>query len=198
MRRWATTLPTPSARSGGPMAESLPIVAVARGTLLAEAERLARLQAVDAAVLALLEGETDEVAVLATVATAVWQALPQCNWVGFYRRVGPSTLAVGPYQGGIGCLRIDFGRGVCGAAARTRQIQRHDDVHLAPDHIACDADTRSELVIPIVDTDGQLQAVFDLDSTHLAGLSAAEAQWLGGRLPVWLARVQWTCKWHLQ
>lgn len=177
------------------MAESLPIATVDRGTLLPASERLARLDAIDAAVLALLEGETDEVAVLATVATAVWHALPQCNWVGFYRRVAEQTLAVGPYQGGIGCLRIDFARGVCGAAARTRQMQRHDDVHQAPDHIACDADTRSELVLPVIDTQGQLQAVFDLDSTHLGGLCADEADWLAVRLPVWLQHVRWPQRW---
>jgi L-methionine (R)-S-oxide reductase len=168
------------------MAETLPLDPVARGTLLPPEDRLARLQAVQPALLALLEGEDDPIAAQATIATVLWQALPQCNWVGFYRRIGPTTLAVGPYQGGIGCLRIDFARGVCGAAARTQQVQLHADVRLAPDHIACDADTLSELVIPMLDQQGTLQAVLDLDSTHLGGLSQQEADWLQAQLPVWL------------
>jgi L-methionine (R)-S-oxide reductase len=173
------------------MAETLPLDPVARGTLLPLAERLARLRAVQPALLALLEGEDDPIAAQATIATVLWQALAQCNWVGFYRRIGPTTLAVGPYQGGIGCLRIDFARGVCGAAARTQQVQLHADVRQAPDHIACDADTLSELVIPVLDQQGTLQAVLDLDSTHLGGLSQQEADWLQAQLPVWLGGVAW-------
>ena len=89
--------------------------------------------------------ERDEIALEATLACLLWEALPQANWCGFYRRVGERMLAVGPYQGGMGCLRTPFERGVCGAAARTGQVQLVPDVHAFPGHIACDDATRSEL-----------------------------------------------------
>ena len=110
----------------------------------------------------------------ATLACLLWEVLSHANFCGFYRRVGPRTLAVGPYQGSMGCLRIDFDRGVCGACARTREVQRIDDVHAFPGHIACDPRSRSELVVPVV-AGGELRAVLDVDSPHLAAFSAAEA-----------------------
>lgn len=159
------------------MSEGILLEAVARGTLLPEAARVARLESARPQILAALEGETDEVAIQATLACLLWETLPQANWCGFYRRVGKRMLAVGPYQGGMGCLRIPFERGVCGACARTGLTQLVPDVHAFPGHIACDGATRSELVIPIT-VAGRLLAVLDLDSPHLGGFSAAEARLL--------------------
>jgi len=131
------------------MSEGILLAKVARGTLLAEEERLARLREALPQIEAVLEGEEDAVAVQATLACLLWEALPQANWCGFYRRVADQLLAVGPYQGGMGCLRIPFDKGVCGACARTGLTQRVPDVHAFPGHIACDGATRSELVIPV-------------------------------------------------
>ena len=157
------------------MSEGILLSKVARGTLLPEAERVARLQEALPQIEAVIEGETDEVALQATLACLLWETLPQANWCGFYRRVGEGMLAVGPYQGGMGCLRIPFERGVCGACARTGLTQLVPDVHAFPGHIACDDATRSELVIP-VRAKARLVAVLDLDCPHPDGFSAAEAR----------------------
>ena len=157
------------------MSEGILLAKVARGTLLPEAGRLARLDEALPQIQAAVEGERDEVALEATLACLLWEALPQTNWCGFYRRVGERELAVGPYQGGMGCLRIAFERGVCGAAARTGRIQRVPDVHAFPGHIACDDATRSELVIPVLDGAGLLRGVLDLDSPHLDAFSEGES-----------------------
>lgn len=157
------------------MSEGILLEKVARGTLLPEAERVARLEAALPQILAAVEGEADEVALQATLACLLWETLPQTNWCGFYRRVGEGMLAVGPYQGGMGCLRIAFERGVCGACARTGTTQRVPDVHAFPGHIACDDATRSELVIPITIA-GRLRAVLDLDSPHPDAFSVTEAR----------------------
>lgn len=111
---------------------------------------------------ALVDGEADRVAVAANLSSLVYHSLPQLNWVGFYFARG-DELVVGPFQGKPACIRIPFDRGVCGAAARTGRTQRVADVHAVPDHIACDADSRSELVIPL-SIGGRLVGVFDLDS----------------------------------
>ena len=116
-----------------------------------------------ARVRALTEGETDEVALMATVACEVHWADDRFDWTGFYRVVAPSLLKVGPYQGGHGCLVIPFERGVCGACARTGEVQIVPDVELFPGHIACDAASASEIVVPII-RDGELIAVLDIDS----------------------------------
>lgn len=163
------------------MSEGLTLPPVARGTLLPESQRVARLEAALPQLASILEGETDAVALQATLACALWEVLPQTNFCGFYRRIGPSTLAVGPYQGSMGCLRIDFARGVCGAAARTATRQLVEDVHAFPGHIACDDKSRSELVLPVI-ARGEVRAVLDLDSPHLAGFSKAEAAVLEGLL----------------
>jgi GAF domain-containing protein len=110
----------------------------------------------------LIAGEPDAVANMANVAALIWETLPDLNWAGFYRNVG-GELVVGPFQGRPACIRIAFGDGVCGAAAATLQVQRVEDVHAFPGHIACDAASASELVVPIV-RDGELIAVLDLDS----------------------------------
>ncbi|MFO0633567.1 MAG: GAF domain-containing protein [Nannocystaceae bacterium] len=112
----------------------------------------------------LLEGEDDWVAAMATVACELHHGFAHHHWTGFYRVIAPELLAVGPYQGGHGCLRIPFSRGVCGAAARTRRSQRVDDVEAFADHIACSSTTRSELVVPVLDPGGECIAVLDLDS----------------------------------
>jgi L-methionine (R)-S-oxide reductase len=116
---------------------------------------------------ALVAGEPDPVANMANAAALIWESLPDLNWAGFYRNVG-GELVLGPFQGRPACIRIPFGRGVCGAAAETLQVQRVDDVHAFPGHIACDAASQSELVVPIVGADGKLIAVLDLDSPNKA------------------------------
>lgn len=113
---------------------------------------------------ALTEGETDDVALMATVACEVHHSDERFNWTGFYRVVAPELLKVGPYQGGHGCLQIPFARGVCGAAARTGEVQLVPDVDAFPGHIACASSTRSELVLPVLNGAGEVIAVFDLDS----------------------------------
>jgi len=111
---------------------------------------------------ALTAGEPDGIANMANVAALLWEALPGLNWAGFYRNVG-GELVLGPFQGRPACLRIPFGTGVCGAAAATLEPQCVADVHAFPGHIACDAASRAELVVPILH-DGGLIAVLDLDS----------------------------------
>lgn len=111
---------------------------------------------------ALIHGEPDRVANAANIAALVFHALPHLNWVGFYFYDG-RELVVGPFQGQPACVRIALDKGVCGAAARTRQTQRVADVEAFPGHIACDAASRSELVVPLVYA-GALVGVFDLDS----------------------------------
>ncbi|MGE5600026.1 MAG: GAF domain-containing protein [Pseudomonadota bacterium] len=112
----------------------------------------------------LTTGEPDGVANMANVAALIWETLPDLNWAGFYRNVD-GELVLGPFQGRPACIRIPFGTGVCGAAAATLQVQRVEDVHAFPGHIACDAASVSELVVPIV-RDGKLIAVLDLDSPN--------------------------------
>ncbi len=115
-------------------------------------------------VLALTAGEDDPVALMATVACEVHHADDRFDWTGFYRVVAPDLLKIGPYQGGHGCLVIPFSRGVCGAAARTGQVQIVGDVESFADHIACSSTTRSEIVLPVRNAAGQLIGVFDIDS----------------------------------
>ena len=110
----------------------------------------------------LTAGEPDPVANMANAAALIWESLPNLNWAGFYRNVD-GELVLGPFQGRPACIRIPFGKGVCGAAAETLRVQRVEDVHAFPGHIACDAASASEIVVPIV-RDGRLIAVLDLDS----------------------------------
>ncbi len=161
------------------MSEGILLAKVARGTLLPERDRLDRLRSALPQIEAALAGETDPVALQATLACLLWETLVQANWCGFYRRIDDEMLAVGPYQGGMGCLRIAFSRGVCGACARTGETQLVPDVQTFPGHIACDDATRSELVIP-VRAGGRLRAVLDLDSPLTGGFSAGEARLLEG------------------
>ena len=106
--------------------------------------------------------EPDPIANMANAAALLWEYLPDLNWAGFYRNVG-GELVLGPFQGKAACIRIAFGAGVCGAAAATRTGQLVEDVHAFPGHIACDAASASELVVPIL-VDGELLGVLDLDS----------------------------------
>jgi L-methionine (R)-S-oxide reductase len=112
----------------------------------------------------LVAGEPDAIANMANAAALIWESLPDLNWVGFYRNID-GELVVGPFQGRPACIRIPFGTGVCGAAAATLEVQRVDDVHAFPGHIACDSASNSELVVPIL-RDGELIAVLDLDSPN--------------------------------
>jgi GAF domain-containing protein len=122
----------------------------------------------------LIADETDEIAVLATVAAELRQAFPHFHWVGFYRVVSPGLLKVGPYQGGHGCLVIPFAAGVCGRCAREKRTQLVEDVHQLPYHIACSATTRSEIVVPVLDAAGEVRAVLDIDSDRPAAFDAVD------------------------
>ncbi len=126
-----------------------------------------------AALEALVAGEPDGIANMANAAALIFETLPDLNWAGFYRNVA-GELVLGPFQGRAACIRIPFGKGVCGAAAATLQVQRVDDVHAFPGHIACDAASHSELVVPIVGAGGTLIAVLDLDSPNKARFDAED------------------------
>jgi GAF domain-containing protein len=172
------------------MSEGIDLPVLPRFTLLPEVERVARLGAAIPQIEAALVGETDEIAIEATLACLLFEALPQANWCGFYRRTSDRGLTVGPYHGTMGCLRISFDRGVCGACARTGETQLVPDVHLFPGHIACDDASRSELVVPLV-VAGRLRGVLDLDSPHVDGFSAGEARLLEGLLARVFAAAVW-------
>ncbi len=131
-------------------------------------------------IVAVLEGEPNRVARMATICAMLAQAFETVSWVGFYV-VDPlrrEELVVGPYQGTPGCLRIAFSRGVCGAAARTRTRQIVADVHAFPGHIACDTRSNSEVVLPVLDATGDLIAVLDLDSLEYAAFDEVDADGL--------------------
>lgn len=123
---------------------------------------------------ALTEGESDTVALMATLACEIHHADPRFDWTGFYRVTEPELLKIGPYQGGHGCLVIPFSRGVCGAAAREGRTQLVPDVEAFPGHIACASSTRSELVIPVYAQRG-LIAVLDIDSDQPDAFTEADA-----------------------
>jgi len=140
------------------------------------ADKADRYAEVEAEILAVLDGEPNVTARMATVASMLNDAFPVFFWTGFYV-VDPTKadeLVVGPYQGTLGCLRIAFGRGVCGTAAATRQTQIVEDVHAFPGHIACDARSASEIVVPVVNAAGDLIAVFDIDATETSAFDAVD------------------------
>lgn len=124
----------------------------------------------------LTHGETDQIALMATIACEVYHADARFDWVGFYRVTAPETLKIGPYQGGHGCLVIPFSRGVCGACARSRAPQLVADLNAFPDHIACSSSTLSELVLPVFDAEGALIAVFDIDSDQADAFTETDVQ----------------------
>ncbi len=130
----------------------------------------------------LTEGETDEVALMATVVCELHHADDRFDWTGFYRVTEPGILKIGPYQGGHGCLVIPFGRGVCGAAARTGETQIVPDVEAFPGHIACSSSTRSEIVLPVFAGGGRLIGVLDIDSDRPDAFTGTDARELAAIL----------------
>ncbi|MDR6232428.1 GAF domain-containing protein [Pseudomonas oryzihabitans] len=135
---------------------------------------------------ALLAGERNLVANAAQLSAFIYQEVPNLNWAGFYFVDGQDQLLLGPFQGKVACMRIPFSKGVCGAAASERRTQRVEDVHAFPGHIACDAASRSELVIPLV-KEGRLIGVLDLDSPNPARFSAADQVGIEGLVAAFLA-----------
>lgn len=127
---------------------------------------------------ALIDGQTDWIAAMATVACELHHSFDSFNWTGFYRAVGDEHLLVGPYQGPHGCLHIPFDRGVCGAAARTHETQLVPDVQEFPDHIACQSSTQSEIVVPVLTPDDRLLAVLDVDSNALGAFDTTDQKHL--------------------
>lgn len=131
---------------------------------------------------ALTHGETDEVALMATLACEIHHADVRFDWTGFYRVTEPGLLKIGPYQGGHGCLQIPFDKGVCGAAARTGETQLVPDVDAFPGHIACASSTRSEIVLPVRNKAGDVIAVLDIDSDQPDAFTEEDAKELAGIL----------------
>jgi len=120
----------------------------------------------------LVAGEPDAIANMANASALIFETLPDVNWVGFYRNIG-GELVVGPFQGRPACIRMSFDEGVCGAAAKSRQVQRVEDVHQFPGHIACDSASNSEIVVPLI-RDGEVLAVLDIDSPKKARFTAED------------------------
>lgn len=143
-------------------------------------DKAARYATVAQEIASVLDGEPNRVARMATIASMLAASFEYYFWTGFYV-VDPDRdreLVVGPYQGTLGCLRIAYGRGVCGTAAATGQTQLVPDVHAFPGHIACDGRSASEVVVPVFDPAGNLIAVFDVDATEPAAFDAVDAAWL--------------------
>jgi GAF domain-containing protein len=135
-----------------------------------------------------LQGENDPILKMATINCVLKTHLTYYYWVGFYLVSGPQRLSVGPYQGTLGCLHIDFSRGVCGRAARERRTQLVADTHAlaqGAEHIACDPNSRSEIVVPVIDRRGELIAVFDVDSTLEGSFDEVDQQYLEAILGRW-------------
>ena len=143
-------------------------------------DKAQRYAAVAQEIIAVLDGEPNLTARMATVASMLAASFAQYFWTGFYvvDPDRPNELVVGPYQGTLGCLRIPFGRGVCGTAAATRVTQVVEDVHALANHIACDARSRSEIVVPVFDAKDMLIAVLDEDSDRVAAFDKVDAEWL--------------------
>lgn len=143
-------------------------------------EKAARYASVAEEIIAVLEGEDDLVARMTTVSAMLAAAFPQFLWTGFYRvdPARPNELVVGPYQGQLGCLRIAFGRGVCGVSAAQQQVLIVHDVNAFEGHIACDSRSQSEIVLPVFDGEGGLLGVLDVDSAELSAFDEADAKGL--------------------
>src|SRR4029450_3449157 len=120
----------------------------------------------------LVAGEPDGIANMANASGLIYETLPDVHWVGFYRNIN-DELVLGPFQGRPACIRMTFDQGVCGAAAKTRQVQRVEDVHVFPGHIACDSPPNSETVVPLI-RDGELLGVLDIDSPKTARFTAED------------------------
>ena len=155
-------------------------MAEAFNDLTLSADKATRYAEVAEEIASVLDGEPNVTARMATVASMLANSFDSYFWTGFYV-VDPTKereLVVGPYQGTLGCLRIAYGRGVCGAAAATGQTQLVPDVHAFPGHIACDGRSQSEIVVPVFGPDGQLIAVFDVDSDQPAAFDETDQPWL--------------------
>jgi GAF domain-containing protein len=141
-------------------------------------DKAARYAALAEEIASVLEGEPDRTARMAVVAGMLAQTFPHFFWTGFYRvdPNRPGELVLGPYQGTLGCLRIPFGKGVCGAAAERRETVVVEDVHAFPGHIACDSRSASEIVCPVFDAAGGLIAVLDVDAEIPAAFDAIDAE----------------------
>ncbi|MEZ4219681.1 MAG: GAF domain-containing protein [Polyangiaceae bacterium] len=144
-----------------------------------DAERQREYEQVRERIAALLDGEDDWIAALATVVAELHGAFDHYDWTGVYRLARPDELVIGPYQGGHGCTRIRLDRGVCGAAASSRRTQRVADVATFPGHIACAATTRSEIVVPLVTANGRVLGVLDVDSDQPAAFTEVDEAQLG-------------------
>jgi GAF domain-containing protein len=129
---------------------------------IAGADRKTMYRDLASALEGLVAGEPDAIANMANASALIFETLPDVNWVGFYRNVA-GVLVLGPFQGRPACIRMTFDEGVCGAAAKSRQVQRVEDVHSFPGHIACDSASNSEIVVPLV-RDGEVLGVLDIDS----------------------------------
>ena len=129
---------------------------------------------------AVLDGEPSLIARMSTITAMLSNSFDHYFWTGFYLvdPTKPQELVIGPYQGSLGCLRIAFGRGVCGAAAASRQTQIVADVHTFPGHIPCDAHSKSEIVVPVFGGAGELIGVFDIDSDQPAAFDDTDAHWV--------------------
>jgi GAF domain-containing protein len=163
--------------TGTRMFAAAPIEAADKAGLYAELAMQAR---------GLLHGERDRIANAANFAALAWHALPRINWCGFYFFDG-RELVVGPFQGKPACVRIALGRGVCGTAARTREIQLVRDVNAFEDHIACDAASQSEIVVPLVKPDGSLLGVWDVDSPRVARFDEDDREGMAALCAVFMA-----------
>jgi GAF domain-containing protein len=126
----------------------------------------------------LIKDETDLIAVMSTISCELYHAFKYFSWVGFYRRVDAKTLKVGPYQGTHGCLTIDIEQGVCGKCAREGKPQIENDVRAIPYHIACSQDTKSEIVLPIKNSENNVTAVLDIDSTEMNSFDGVDQKYL--------------------
>ncbi|MDP1873218.1 GAF domain-containing protein [Phenylobacterium sp.] len=155
-------------------------MAEAFNDLILPAEKAERYALLAEEIAAVLDGEPNLTARMATVASMLAASFDHFFWTGFYvvDPDKPRELVVGPYQGTLGCLRIAFGRGVCGAAAESGQTQVVEDVHAFPGHIACDARSASEIVVPVFDGAGRLIGVLDVDSDQKSAFDEMDASWL--------------------
>lgn len=155
-------------------------VAEAFNEIVLPQAKAARYAVVAEEIAAVLEGEPNRIARMATVSSMLAASFAHFFWTGFYvvDPDKPGELVVGPYQGTLGCLRIAFGRGVCGTAAASGETQVVADVHAFPGHIACDGRTASEIVVPVRDGHGTLLGVLDVDSTEPAAFDDLDRQWL--------------------
>lgn len=173
MRPWEGLVPALPHRYIRAMAEAF-------NDLILPAEKAERYAAVAEEIASVLEGEPNLVARMATVSSMLANSFEHYFWTGFYvvDEAKGAELVVGPYQGTLGCMRIAFGRGVCGTAAATRRTQVVEDVHAFPGHIACDGRSASEIVVPVVGADGRLIAVFDVDSETPAAFDGVDQEWL--------------------